>query len=161
MHLVNLPYNKLEELLPYIDTLIVPIGSFGIPSNEDLPIGNDLLQVRKIADGIEQQLAGRVFLLPEVMVTNFELSASYGISSPILGNYLYEMLLSFKEAGFERIVLLYRNEALTETVEATASRLLQAGFRVLAHSIQEGTGEADTGSITKQAIQTVIGLWQS
>jgi creatinine amidohydrolase/Fe(II)-dependent formamide hydrolase-like protein len=163
MLLHNLPYDKLEELLPYIDTLILPIGSLTIPKQAADPIGKDLQLVRRVATGVEQQLTGRVFLLPEVIHTNFELPEQFGMAVEILGKYLYESLLSFKQPGFEKIVLLYGNEELSAVIEQTSSKLLEAGLRVMVQPIvwQEGSNETDFDMNVQQIVQNIIDFWQS
>lgn len=165
MHLHNLPYNKLEELLPYIDTLILPIGSLAIPKRAEDPIGKDLQLVRRVATSVEQQLTGRVFLLPEVMHANFQLPEQTGMAEGILGKYLDETLVSFKRLGFEKMVLLYGNSELAAVLEVTSANLRETGLRValqpIALASQEESSDAGIDMLVQQIVQNIIDFWQS
>lgn len=112
------------------------------------------MQVRQAAISVEEQLSGRVFLLPEMVHTQM---GSIDRSTPdeLLVEYLYRLLLPYKEEGMTKAVLLYGTGTPKQAMEQAASLLTEKGFGMLA--IRIVPGESGIESVVRK----IISLWNS
>ncbi|BCJ85410.1 DUF2487 family protein [Effusibacillus dendaii] len=145
MKITELTNEQLEQLKPYIDTVLVPIGTVGgEPAAERF--AQDLWEVRQIASAIEQRIAGRLYLFPEVVF------GGAGNDS-LFSDYLYHLVLTCKDFGADKAVLLYRQESVCQAVEQSALRLRERQFQTLAVSVLNRTEQ--------QIVDQIVALWQN
>ncbi|MFC4768947.1 DUF2487 family protein [Effusibacillus consociatus] len=153
MRLVELSVEKFEEIRPYVDTLILPVCSIG-GKEEGKSFAGDLILIRQIASRIDNQLSGRVFLLPEAVHTNLS-GEPANMPEQILADYLFHLLLPFKEIGFDKAVLLHAAGTPGQPLAEASCKLTQEGFKVSV--IRANLEESDLDDSVRQIIQ----LWNS
>lgn len=151
MKIIELSFAQLQELKPFVDTLILPVCSVGNESQGPM-FAHDLQLVRDCAERIENQISGRVFLLPEAVHTS-----ATGDASPdqkqVLRSYLYQLVLPYKMFGFDKVALLYGAGTPQEALEQAVNDLAEEGFRALALSCSDSTS-------TDWLVQQVVEMWQ-
>ncbi|WP_018133263.1 DUF2487 family protein [Effusibacillus pohliae] len=151
MRLVELSVEKFAELKPYVDTLLLPVCAVGSEQAGE-PFARDLLWVRQIAAEIERRLTGRVFLLPEAVHTTGQAGES-GMPQNVLADYLYHLLLPYKERGLTKLVLLHSADTSGDAIAKAWDQLEQQGFQVLALLAEPDEATADA------LVQQIIPLW--
>lgn len=154
MRLVELSVEKLEELKPYVDTLLLPVCSVGTGQNGEL-FGQDLSVVREWASKIDKRISGRVFLLPELVHTSVQDGQGGQACMPenVVADYAFHLLLPYRNEGFAKAVLLYGEGTPVRIMEQATARLAEQGFAVLALRVRPDETDLDS------QIQEIIQLW--
>lgn len=164
MQMLNLSRQKLQDLLPYIDTLIFPVGVLNVPNGDDEFVGSDLLEVKQAALWVDQQLTGRVFIMPDVVHTNLGNLGQIGMTCDLLGNYLYETVMPLKQIGFIKAVFLYGKHTNPKAIESAATRLKEEGVHILSYNVHpqedEGNAEIPSAETKKVIVQKIVELWR-
>ncbi len=101
-------YNTTEEIAASgVDTAILPIGSVE-QHGSHLPLGTDYLQIKDISERVAEKLDA--YLLPPLPIGNcFEHTGTRGtvwMSPRTLYNVLEDIVLSLKESGFSKVLVL-------------------------------------------------------
>ncbi|GIM48165.1 hypothetical protein DNHGIG_37140 [Collibacillus ludicampi] len=133
MKLVHTHRDQLNERLPYVDTVILPVCALAVQA-DDAPMGVDLLTVRRLGEIIEESLTGRVCLLPELAYGLFDIADhTETIESPVsvLADFIYHLLRGFQQRGMKYAVLLNGHEGNFTSLQLAGERLRTEGWKVL------------------------------
>lgn len=137
MRLTHVHMKQFEEYQPYIDTLILPIGTIEA-HGPHAPLGTDLLIPKRIADYIERQLSGRVWIAPEIAYGHcFHLQDFPGtidVPNRIFADYVHAVVSSFAKWGLKNVVLLNGHGGNITALHEVANRLVEEGLHVLVSS---------------------------
>jgi creatinine amidohydrolase/Fe(II)-dependent formamide hydrolase-like protein len=130
MNVEQLQRSRFGELLPYLDTVILPVGAIAEREDCESFIAN-LRIVKRLADGVEKSLTGRVLLLPEVVSGPFTAKTVPQLPAEVFADYIYTLLCGFQTWGVKHAVLLNGHEANLAALERVYLRLCQEGWKVL------------------------------
>jgi creatinine amidohydrolase len=133
MKLVHTHREQLNELSPYVDTILLPVGALAAQAAH-APLGVDLLIVRRLGEIIEESLTGRVCLLPEVAYGLYDVVDHPGTidsPAPVLADYIYHLLRGFQKRGMQYAVLLSGHEGNFISLQLASERLRNDGWKVL------------------------------
>ncbi|KEO84246.1 creatininase family protein [Tumebacillus flagellatus] len=134
MRLTHVHMNKFEEYSPYIDTLVLPIGTIEA-HGPHAPLGTDVLIPKKLADFIERNLSGRVWTAPEIPYGNTwhlrDFPGSIDVPSRIFADYVHAVVSSFARWGIKNVVLLNGHGGNNTALNEAATKLAEEGLRVL------------------------------
>lgn len=133
MRLAHVHMNKFETYKPYIDTLILPIGTI-VAHGPHAPLGTDLLIPKRLADGIERRLSGRVWTAPEIAYGSswhFQgFPGTIDVPQRIVADYVHAVASSFAKWGIKHVVLLNGHGGNIGVLNEVASRLVDEGLQV-------------------------------
>ncbi|HEU4964554.1 MAG TPA: creatininase family protein [Bacilli bacterium] len=133
MRLAHVHMKQFEEYRPYIDTLILPIGTIEA-HGPHAPLGTDLLIPKRLADHLERQLSGRVWTAPEIpygscrMLSDFP--GTIDVPASVFTDYVYAVVASFARWGLKHVVLLNGHGGNIEGLQEVATRLTEQGLTV-------------------------------
>lgn len=96
MRLQTVKRQEWQQVAPFVDTLIVPIASFLIEQKQ-LPF-QSFDRMEMVAQRVEQNLQGRVFLLPTIV--------DYGMAPEMFSSVLRNTIDTFENSGFTHIIVL-------------------------------------------------------
>ncbi|MGZ4107662.1 MAG: creatininase family protein, partial [Tumebacillaceae bacterium] len=134
MRLTHVHMKQFEEYKPYIDTLILPIGTIEA-HGPHAPLGTDMLIPRRIADYIERQLSGRVWTAPEIAYGHCanlrDFPGTIDVPNRIFADYVYAVVSSFARWGLKNVVLLNGHGGNINALNEVANRLADEGLHVL------------------------------
>lgn len=134
MRLTHVHMKKFEEYAPYIDTLILPIGTIEA-HGPHAPLGTDVLIPKRLAEYIERQLSGRVWTAPEIPYGSTwhlrDFPGSIDVPARIFADYVHAVVSSFSRWGLKNVVLLNGHGGNITALNEVATRLADEGLRVL------------------------------
>lgn len=159
MQIMNLSQDKLEEFMPYLDTLVVPVCSIG-RTDTGFPDTRDVLFVRSCAEEIDRHLSGRILVLPEVIHTRVKSDESAGgeQQQPVqndaaLTGFLFTAVRPYAEMGFANFILLYSSGTESDSMEQLSAHLSEAGLQAAAFRIDSVT------QIDRFIVPEIVSLW--
>lgn len=134
MRLTHVHMKKFEEYSPYIDTVILPIGTIEA-HGPHAPLGTDVLIPQRLADHLERQLSGRVWILPAVPFGSTwhlkDFPGSIDVPSRIFADYVHAIISSFARWGVKNVVFLNGHGGNNTALNEAAISLVDEGLRVL------------------------------
>jgi creatinine amidohydrolase len=134
MRLTHVHMKQFEEYKPYIDTLILPIGTIEA-HGPHAPLGTDVLIPKRIADYIERQLSGRVWTAPEIAYGHCwslqDFPGTIDVPQRIFADYVHAVVSSFAKWGLKNVVLLNGHGGNSAALNEVANRLVDEGLHVL------------------------------
>lgn len=134
MRLTHVHMKKFEEYSPYIDTMILPIGTVEA-HGPHAPLGTDILIPRRLSEHIENALSGRVWIAPEIPYgSTWHLAGfpgSIDVPSRIFADYVHAVVSSFAKWGIKNVVLLNGHGGNNAPLNEAATRLVDEGLTVL------------------------------
>jgi len=134
MRLANTTSKRFEEYQPYIDTLILPIGTIEA-HGPHAPLGTDVLIPKKIAELIEGQLSGRIWTLPEIPFGHCfhlrDFPGTIDVPHRIFADYVHAVVSSFARFGIKNVVLLNGHGGNMGALAEVANSLTEEGLTVL------------------------------
>lgn len=134
MRLTQVHMKQFEELQPYVDTLVLPIGTIEA-HGPHAPLGTDMLIPSKLADIIESKLGGRIWTAPPIPYGhNFHLRDFPGtidVPQRIFADYVHAVVSSFAQWGIKNVVLLNGHGGNMTALNEVANCLADQGLYVL------------------------------
>jgi creatinine amidohydrolase len=134
MRLTHVHMRKFEEYQPYIDTLILPIGTIEA-HGPHAPLGTDVLIPQKLTDYIEGKLSGRVWTAPAIPYGHTwhlqDFPGSIDVPARIFADYVHAVVASFSRWGIKHVVLLNGHGGNNAPLQEAANRLVESGLNVL------------------------------
>jgi creatinine amidohydrolase len=159
MQIMNLTQDKLEEFMPYLDTLVVPVCSIR-KSDSGVPDNQDVLFVRSCTEQVDGHLSGRILVLPEVIHTSVKTEESGGDcqqatakADSCLTEFLFSAVMPYADMGVSSFILLYSSGTENEPMEQLLSKLSGAGVRAAAFRLDSTT------EIDRFIVPEIINLW--
>jgi creatinine amidohydrolase len=159
LHILNLSQEKLEEFLPYLDTLVVPVCSIS-KSVTGVPDTQDVLFVRSCAEKIDGHLSGRILVLPEVVHTKIMVEESVTDQEPevvsassVLAEFLLAAIRPYSQMGFSNIVFVYSEGTDSDMMEGLLPTLTETGLQAAAFQLNSST------QIDRLIVPEIISLW--
>ncbi|UOF89706.1 creatininase family protein [Fodinisporobacter ferrooxydans] len=123
-----------EELRPYFDTAMVPVGSMTF-HGPHLPFGTGSFIAETIATQLEDQFSGRILAFPAIAFGHpfhsFEPDGSAGMHNHIFRDYLYDSLTQLKHLGIKYVVLVNGHKGNADVLRAVTERLAKEELTVL------------------------------
>lgn len=133
MKLAHVHMQKFEEYKPYIDTLILPIGTIEA-HGPHAPLGTDVLIPKRLADYIESKISGRVWTAPEIAYGSCwalkDFPGTIDVPARIFADYVHAVVSSFAKWGIKHVVLLNGHGGNIGALNETAQRLADEGLTV-------------------------------
>lgn len=123
----------IRELKPYVDTLIVPIGTVEAHGRH-APLGTDILIPEKLAEMIDSQVSGRVYVAPTINYGHawgFNFEGTVNIPVDVLTEYIFHSVAPFHGWGIRYVVLLNGHGGNITALQLVTEKLVDAGFVVL------------------------------
>lgn len=134
LRLTHVHMKKFEEYSPYIDTVILPIGTIEA-HGPHAPLGTDVLIPQRLADHLERQLSGRVWTLPAIPYGSTwhlqDFPGSIDVPSRIFADYVRAVVSSFARWGVKNVVILNGHGGNITALQEAATALVDEGLRVL------------------------------
>jgi creatinine amidohydrolase len=126
--------SQFEELKPYVDTLVLPIGTVEA-HGPHAPLGTDVLIPKALADRIEGKLSGRIWTAPEVAYGHCfsfrDFPGTIDVPPRIFADYVHAIVSSFARWGIQHVVLLNGHGGNIHALNEVADRLTAEGLYVL------------------------------
>jgi len=134
MKLAHVNSKRFAEYQPYIDTLVLPIGTIEA-HGPHAPLGTDVIIPKKLAERIEQQLSGRIWTAPEISYGHCfhlrEFPGTIDVPARVFADYVYAVVASFARWGLKNVVLLNGHGGNIASLGEVANRLTELGLHVL------------------------------
>jgi creatinine amidohydrolase len=133
MKLASLTAETLEDLRPYIDTIVLPVGTIHAHGGH-LPLGADVLVPSYLAEALHDTLSGRLLLLPVLPYAPCEekdRTDSVGVPEDLFCDFVVQLLSPWIGWGIRFVVLLNGHRGAIRALETAARRLEEKGLRVL------------------------------
>lgn len=96
IRLQTVKHQEWQQVAPFVDTLIMPTASFFIEQKQ-LPF-QSFERMEMVAQRVEQNLQGRVFLLPTIV--------DYGMAPEMFSSVIRNTIDTFQNSGFSHIIVL-------------------------------------------------------
>jgi len=134
MRLTHVHMKNFEEYKPYVDTMILPIGTIEA-HGPHAPLGTDVLIPKKLADMIESALGGRVWTAPEIAYGHCwalkDFPGTIDVPQRIFADYVHAVVASFAKWGIKNVVLVNGHGGNIGALNEVANRLADEGLNVL------------------------------
>ncbi|MCX7568654.1 creatininase family protein [Tumebacillus sp. DT12] len=133
MKLTHVHMKNFEEYRPYVDTMVLPIGTIEA-HGPHAPLGTDVLIPRKLAEYIESKLMGRIWTAPEIAYGSTwalqDFPGSIDVPGRVFADYVHAVVSSFARWGVKNVVLLNGHGGNIQPLQEAANRLVDEGLNV-------------------------------
>ncbi|SFS94676.1 DUF2487 family protein [Marininema halotolerans] len=142
MRLTKLAQDEWLRSAPFVDTLLIPVYRIGMTDkNPDL---DEAKFTEKIARGVEQELTGRLLLMPAV---------PYGAEKNVFLHYVNDVIRQFSSSGFHYCFVIGR-----DSIFSNGLALNHGGCGWI--PIHSGASSESDDGVTK-VVEGIIGMWDS
>ncbi|MCS1351000.1 YpiF family protein [Mechercharimyces sp. CAU 1602] len=147
MKLANVNNEEWNTFAPYVDTILLPVARLGFHEKE---LHSSEQVIEEIAGEVEQELQGRLLLMPTI---------SYGKDLSTLQLYIRSIVEEWKSSSFYHIVILAAETVLHELSFSTVDKPYQ--ITLIPVKITDGAKDMNIEEEASSVCEKLILTWSN